>query len=166
MNSSQLNYDFLQFSEIVEFVNQPESLFIDLLKNNSGLKIIFFGKEEYVESIRNSLDIEIRQRCEFIHADIFSSLLPSGYKLYILKDIIDYQNENQSVDFLNRCFQASETYDRFLLIESGKYDGLDDVTKYNMVKECYSSIFKQSGFILTNIINSGHGTDIIEILRK
>lgn len=162
----KLNYDFSQFIEVVELVNEPQSLLINILKINHKLKGIFFGKAEYIENIRNSLDDDLKKRSGFIKGDLFTSVLPAGYQVYLLKDIIGSLEETQSIKFLTGCFQATENYTRFLFIEKGKFNKIDEVSKYHKVLERYGDIFKQAGFILTNVINSGNNTDILEVLRR
>ncbi len=161
-NSISLNYDFSQFIEVVEFVDEEQSFLVDILKNNQKLKGVFFGKAEFIETIRNSLDDTLRQRCEFIKGDLLASILPSGYQVYILKKLLDSLDANQSEDFLKRCFQATETYARFLIVEKSKHP--DPENGAGKIKEKYNEIFKKTGFILTNIINS-NGLDLVEVLR-
>jgi hypothetical protein len=163
INSVPLNYDFSQFLEVVEFVNQPHALLINILNSNPRLKGIFFGKAEHIDAIRDSLAENIKQRCEFIKGDLLTSILPSGFQVYLLKDIIDSFDKEQTIDFFNRCYQVSDTYTRFLLLQKSD-NNLDDAAKYQKVKENYSDIL-QTDFILTNVIKSVD-IDIIEVLRR
>jgi hypothetical protein len=161
--SVKLNYDFSQFLEVVEFINQPHALLINILNSNPHLKGIFFGKAEYIDVIRGSLAENIKQRCEFISGDFLSSILPSGFQVYLLKDIIDSFDQEQTINFFNRCYQLTDTYTRFLLLQKSE-NNLDDAAKYQKVKENYSDIL-QTNFILTNVIKSVD-FDIIEVLRR
>jgi hypothetical protein len=159
-----LKYDFSQFLEVVELVNGQQSLLVDILKNTPRLKGIFFGPPEAIETIRHSVDDVLRQRCEFIKGDFFTSLLPSGYQVFLLKDIVDPGGKNQAIDFLKRCHQATETYTRFLIIETDNDGNPDKTARLQKIRALYADIFNESGFILTNVISSDR-TDIIEILR-
>ena len=169
-------YDFSQFKQIVDLGGGRGELLLSLLENNPFLKGILFDRQYVVNKVYPTLKNKgLLERCSLQAGNFFESV-PSGYDAYLLRHIIHDWNDSQALKILQNCRRAMRDDSKILVLEIlmetenepkvGRFRDLNMLVSMAEGKERtekeYSSLYRQAGLNLTQIITIPSTMSIIE----
>ncbi|WP_350304176.1 methyltransferase [Photorhabdus viridis] len=157
-------YDFNQYNKILDLGGGEGNL---LVKVSEKVK----GKHYAVLDMYN--EVPVSEDIEFINGDFFKSI-PSGYDLYILKNVIHNWPDNDSILILKNCRKAMDDGATILLIGLIKKPQSERTKSTDIAmdvllsgKERYLIEFEyladQAGLVIKNTKNINELYSIIEL---
>ncbi|MEM7759101.1 MAG: methyltransferase [Cyanobacteria bacterium P01_A01_bin.40] len=169
-------YDFSQFNKIVDVGGGRGELLMSILEQNSSLEGILFDQQHVVDKVYSILKNRgLLERCS-LEAGSFFEPVPSGYDAYLLRHIIHDWNDAQALKILKNCREAMRADSKILVLEIlmetedeplvGRFRDLNMLVSMPEGKERteqqYSSLYKQAGLQLTQIVTLPSTMSIIE----
>ncbi|TDB60704.1 methyltransferase [Photorhabdus khanii] len=157
-------YDFSQYNSILDLGGGEGNL---LVRISEKIK----GKHYAVLDMYN--EVPVSGNIEFINGDFFKSI-PSGYDLYILKNVIHNWSDNDSILILKNCRKAMDDGATILLIGLIKKSQSERIKSTDIAmdvllsgKERYLTEFEyladQAGLIIKSTKNINELYSIIEL---
>lgn len=157
-------YDFSQYNRILDLGGGEGNL---LVRISEKIK----GKHYAVLDIYNK--IPVSENIEFIDGDFFKSI-PSGYDLYILKNVIHNWSDNDAILILKNCRKAMDNGATILLIGLIKKSQSERIKSTDIAmdvllsgKERYLTEFEylaeQAGLVIKDTKNINELYSIIEL---
>lgn len=178
------SYDFSNFSNIVDIGCGQGSLIKTILDLNPHLKGIMFDLESTFDLHNNIIEAKYKNRLSMVKGDFFEDKIPIT-DLYILKNVIHNWNEKDALKLLKNIYSSMNSdksqisKKRLLIIENTIKDN-DDYNIANWMDlnfmilvdgaersiEEYRSFVEKAGFIISEVIPTSVGRDIIELSIK
>ncbi|ERT14795.1 methyltransferase [Photorhabdus temperata] len=157
-------YDFSQYNRILDLGGGEGNL---LVRISEKIK----GKHYAVLDIYNK--VPVSENIEFIDGDFFKSI-PSGYDLYILKNVIHNWSDNDAILILKNCRKAMDNGATILLIGLIKKSQSERIKSTDIAmdvllsgKERYLTEFEylaeQAGLVIKDTKNINELYSIIEL---
>ncbi|WP_341530405.1 methyltransferase [Nostoc sp. UHCC 0302] len=171
-------YDFSSIGKLVDIGGGKGRLLAIILQAYPSMTGMLFDRPDVIERAKNSWDLAVSDRCEFIGGSFFDAI-PTGGDAYILKHIIQDWDDERSLAILQRCYQVMKTQSRLLVIDfvippGNEFYGSKfiDVNMLTMcpggrirTEEEFQELFKTAGFKITKIIPTESEVSIIEAVK-
>ncbi|WP_373526941.1 methyltransferase [Nostoc sp.] len=171
-------YDFSSISNLVDIGGGKGSLLASILQAYSNMKGVLFDRPDVIERAKNSWDLAVMNRCQFVGGDFFENI-PMAADAYILKHIIQDWDDQRASAILQRCHQAMNEQGRLLVIDfvippGNEFYGSKFID-INMLIMCpggrirteeeFQKLFESAGFNITRIIPTESEVSIIEAVK-
>lgn len=171
-------YDFSSIGKLVDIGGGKGRLLATILQAYPSMTGILFDRPDVVERAKNSWDLTLSHRCEFIGGSFFEDI-PTGADAYILKHIIQDWDDERSLTILQHCHQAIKPQGRLLVIDfvippGNEFYGSKFID-INMLVMCprgrirteeeFQELFQAAGFKITQIIPTESEVSIIEAIK-
>ncbi|MCF4968132.1 methyltransferase [Nostoc sp. CMAA1605] len=171
-------YDFSSINKLADIGGGKGLSLATILQAYPSITGILFDRPDVVERAKNSWDLALRNRCEFIGGSFFEEI-PTAADAYILKHIIQDWDNERSLTILQRCHQAMKPQSRLLVIDfvippGNEFYGSKFID-VNMLVMCpggrirteeeFHKLFQAAGFKITQIIPTQSEVSIIEAIK-
>ncbi|MCX7595776.1 MAG: acetylserotonin O-methyltransferase, partial [Fischerella sp.] len=171
-------YDFSSVGKLVDIGGGKGRLLTTILQAYPHMTGILFDRPDVIDRAKNSWDLAVRDRCEFVGGSFFETI-PTGGDAYILKHIIQDWDNERSLAILQRCHQAMKAQGRLLVIDfvippGNQFYGSKFID-VNMLVMCpggrirteeeFQHLFQAAGFRITKIIPTESEVSIIEAVK-
>jgi len=110
-------YDFSAFGSIVDVGGGNGALVTALLRKHGALRGVLFDLPGSVERAATLVDVELRDRCEYVGGDFFVGV-PPGADAYLLKLILHDWADEACVRILSNCRCAMKSGARIVIVDS------------------------------------------------
>ena len=171
-------YDFSSIGKLVDIGGGKGRLLATILQAYPSMTGMLFDRPDVIERAKNSWDLAVSDRCEFIGGSFFDAI-PAGGDAYVLKHIIQDWDDERSLAILQRCYQIMKAQGRLLVIDfvippGNEFYGSKfiDVNMLTMcpggrirTEEEFQELFKAAGFKITKIIPTESEVSIIEAVK-
>ncbi len=168
-------YDFSGTNRVVDIAGGRGTLIATILKRYPHVQGVLTDRPPVANEAKAFIESEgLEDRCEIIGGDFFKSV-PSGADVYILKSIIEDQEDDSVVTILKNCCRAMGNHARLLIVDLFKsphgspspanvYDVLMWVTGGGLLRteEEYGALFEKAGFKLNRVLPTRSEFSIIE----
>ena len=176
MNPNLINaYDFSSVESLVDVGGGQGKLICSILQANPEIKGILFDLPNVVEEAqKNIAQAGLTNRCQIIGGNCHESV-PSGGKVYMMKNVIHMFHDQQAINILQNCYQAMPADGKLLLLEmviprnnepdNGKLLDLQMLVQINgreRTQAEYEQLLKTAGFRLTKVFPTRSPLSIIE----
>lgn len=169
------SYDFSKAKVIADIGGGQGLLLSTILKSNPKLQGILFDLPAVINEAKSVIQkTGVAERCKLVGGSFFESISVTA-DIYILSSIIHDWDDKGSITILKNCRKSMPTGSKLLLIETmippGNESALGKLTDLNMLvltgglertKSEFETLFKQTGFNLTNIIPTSSPMNILE----
>lgn len=173
------SYDFSGASKVVDVGGGHGILLASILKKCPHLKGILFEAPAIAEEAKSLKDTYgVAGSCEIISGD-FTTSVPAGGDIYILKHIIHDWNNEQCISILANCRKAMATGSKVLVVEMVLPEGnepfigkLLDLEMLLFLPGCerteaeYRTLFDKAGLELSSVIPTPSPFSIMEGISK
>jgi hypothetical protein len=109
-------YDFSGFESIVDVGGGRGGLLAEILKRAPSARGILFDQPQVVEHAVSLEENGLTERCDLIGGDFFQSV-PKGAECYVIKGVLHDFDDDQCVNILRNCRDATTAGGRVLVVE-------------------------------------------------
>lgn len=167
-------YDFSQFQCIVDVGGGRGSFIAEVLKTYPTTRGVLYDRPDVVDHPTHVVAAGVRDRCELLAGDFFSSV-PAGGDVYVMKRVIHDWDDDRSELVLRNCRRAMAETGRILTIDAvippgnGLHPAKDsDLLMMALVggrertEEEFRSLYDRAGFRVTKVISTPSVLSIVE----
>ena len=168
-------YDFSGVNRVIDLAGGRGALIAAILKRYPQVQGVLTDLPPVANEAKAFIESEgLEDRCEIIGGDYFESV-PSGADIYILKSIIQGEEDNGVVAILKNCRRAMGNQARLLIVDlimsphgspspANVYDVHMWVTGGGLLRteEEYGALFEKAGFKLNRVLPTRSEFSIIE----
>jgi SAM-dependent methyltransferase len=171
-------YDFSKLKSIVDIGSGYGGLLYHILNKYPHMQGVVADLPYMKEKVDKGITIKnLTDRCVFVECDFFQQI-PVGHDCYILSNILHDWDDERCQTILSNCHEAMRPDAELLIIESilprrneFTITSLMDLEVLIMgggkerTESEYRNLLKESGFILTEIIQKKENVSILECCR-
>jgi len=168
-------YDFSGANRVVDLGGGRGALIAAILKRYPHVQGVLTDLPPVANEAKAFIESEgLEDRCEFIGGDYFQSV-PSGADIYIMKSIIQGEEDNGAVAILKNCRRAMGNHARLLIVDlimpphgSPSPANVFDVHMWVLdggllrTEEEFRALFEKAGFKVNRILPTRSEFSIIE----
>jgi hypothetical protein len=158
------NFDFSRFRSVVQIGGGDAILISHVLVHHQHVRGVLFDAPAVVRAGRRYLTLAgVNERCAVLSGSALVSV-PAGGDLYVLSHVIQHWGDTASLRILGNCRKAMGADGRLLLVErmltfptrSGARDGRA------RTEAQYAALLAVAGLMISRIIDTGEGVQLIE----
>jgi len=168
-------YDFSGVDRVIDLGGGRGALIAAILKRYLQVQGVLTDLPAVANEAKAFIKSEgLDDRCEIIGGDYFESI-PSGGDIYILKSVIEDQQDDGAVDLLKNCRRAMGNHARLLIVDSimpphGSPSPANVFDVHMMVmaggllrtEEGFGALFEKAGFKVNRVLPTKSELSIIE----
>jgi len=168
-------YDFSGVNRVIDLGGGRGALIAAILKRYLQVQGVLTDLPAVANEAKAFIKSEgLDDRCEIIGGDYFESI-PSGGDIYILKSVIEDQQDDGAVDLLKNCRRAMGNHARLLIVDSimpphGSPSPANVFDVHMMVmaggllrtEEGFGALFEKAGFKVNRVLPTKSELSIIE----
>ena len=168
-------YDFSSVNKVIDLGGGHGTLITAILKRNLHVQGVLTDRPPVANEAKALIKSEgLEDRCEVVGGDFFKSV-PSGADIYILKSVIEDQEDDGVVTILKNCRRAMGNHARLLIVDLIKsphgspsptimFDVQMMVITGGLLRtgEEYGELVEKAGFKVNRILTTKSELSIIE----
>jgi len=168
-------YDFSGVKTVIDLAGGRGALIAAILKRHPHVQGVLTDLPHVANEAKAFIESErLKDRCEIIGGDNFESI-PSGGDIYILKSIIQDEQDDGVVALLKNCRRAMGNHARLLIVDwilpshgspspANMYDIIQMVIGGGLLRteEEFGALFEKAGFKLNRVLPTRSELSIIE----
>ncbi len=168
-------YDFSGANRVIDLAGGRGALIAAILKRYPHVRGVLTDLPPVANEAKAFIRSEgLEDRCEIIGGDYFQSV-PSGGDIYILKSVIEDEQDDGAVDLLKNCRQAMGNHARLLIVDiimpphgspspANVYDVHMMVMAGGLLRteEEFGALFEKAGFKVNRVLPTRSEFSIIE----
>ncbi len=168
-------YDFSGVNKVVDLAGGRGALIAAILKRFPHVKGVLTDLPNVANEAKAFIETAgLEDRCEIVSGDYFESVPPGG-DIYILKSVIEDEQDDGAVDLLKNCRRAMGNHARLLIVDTimSPHGSPSPANVYDVhmlviaggllrTEEEFGALFEKAGFKVNRILPTRSELSIIE----
>jgi len=168
-------YDFSGVNKVVDLAGGRGALIAAILKRFPHVKGVLTDLPNVANEAKAFIETAgLEDRCEIVSGDYFESVPPGG-DIYILKSVIEDEQDDGAVDLLKNCRRAMGNHARLLIVGTimSPHGSPSPANVYDVhmlviaggllrTEEEFGALFEKAGFKVNRILPTRSELSIIE----
>ena len=174
-NAVAATYDFAPFNSVVDVGGGYGTLLAAILRDHPAARGVLFDVPHVIDAAQGFLHTTgVADRCTSVAGDFFAAV-PAGGDAYVLSQILHDWEDEQCLTILKHTRQVTPKQGKLLVVELvippgnepsfGKWLDLHMLAipgGRERTEAEYSTLFRDAGFELTNIVPTSAGPSVVE----